>query len=120
MATNTDGAGFFLRLQLCIECVPGAAPQRRSRGGMRGKSILAAGSPVGAPAPQPCFLGPLCPVIVLLPPRETKRAGGDGPPLNVDTLTSPALSALRTALVDELVTLAGDREACRRALGITA
>ncbi|MHA3021496.1 peroxide stress protein YaaA [Mycobacterium sp. BMJ-28] len=59
-------------------------------------------------------------MIVLLPPSETKRTGGDGPPLNIDTLTSPALSPLRAALVDELVTLAGDREACRRALGITA
>ena len=30
-------------------------------------------------------------VIVLLPPSETKRAGGDGLPLRLDTLSFPAL-----------------------------
>ena len=59
-------------------------------------------------------------VIVLLPPSETKRAGGDGPPLTIDALSSPALHPLRAALVDELVALSADRETCRRALGITA
>ena len=58
-------------------------------------------------------------VIVLLPPSETKRSGGDGPPLRLDTLSSPTLGALRTALVDELVTLAGNRPASRRALRIS-
>jgi cytoplasmic iron level regulating protein YaaA (DUF328/UPF0246 family) len=59
-------------------------------------------------------------VIVLLPPSETKRGGGAGPPLSLDALSSPTLGPLRAALVDELVTLAGDRSACRRALGISA
>ncbi|MEO3759311.1 peroxide stress protein YaaA [Mycobacterium sp. B14F4] len=59
-------------------------------------------------------------MIVLLPPSETKRAGGDGPPLRLDTLSAPDLGPLRTALVDELVELAGDRAACRRALGLSA
>jgi hypothetical protein len=59
-------------------------------------------------------------VIVLLPPSETKLAGGDGPPLSLESLTSPTLGALRAALVDELVELAADRSACRRALGISA
>lgn len=59
-------------------------------------------------------------MIVLLPPSETKLAGGDGPPLSLESLTSPTLGALRAALVDELVELAADRSACRRALGISA
>jgi len=59
-------------------------------------------------------------VIVLLPPSETKRAGGDGPPLRLESLSFPALLPLRAALVDELMTLAADPPACRRALGISA
>jgi hypothetical protein len=59
-------------------------------------------------------------VIVLLPPSETKRAGGDGPPLRVEALSSPELGPLRDALIGELVELAGDHSACRRALGISA
>lgn len=58
-------------------------------------------------------------MIVLLPPSETKRAGGTGPPLSLETLSSPALGSLRASLVDELVELAADRSACRRALGIS-
>jgi hypothetical protein len=59
-------------------------------------------------------------VIVLLPPSETKQAGGDGPPLRLDALSSPDLTPMRTALVDELVELASDVEASRRALGLSA
>jgi cytoplasmic iron level regulating protein YaaA (DUF328/UPF0246 family) len=59
-------------------------------------------------------------VIVLLPPSETKRVGGDGSPLCVETLSSPELAPLRDVLVDELVELAGDHSACQRALGISA
>lgn len=59
-------------------------------------------------------------MIVLLPPSETKRAGGDGPPLALASLVSPTLGPLRAALVDELVELAADPPACRRALGISA
>jgi cytoplasmic iron level regulating protein YaaA (DUF328/UPF0246 family) len=59
-------------------------------------------------------------VIVLLPPSETKRDGGDGPPLRLDALSSPELRPLRTALVDDLIDLAADRPAARRALGISA
>ena len=58
-------------------------------------------------------------MIVLLPPSETKRAGGDGPPLKLDELGCPALGPLRRELVDELVELAADREASRRALGLS-
>lgn len=59
-------------------------------------------------------------MIVLLPPSETKRGGGDGPPLALDGLTWPELSPLRDQLVDELVTLAADPAECRKALGISA
>ena len=58
-------------------------------------------------------------MIVLLPPSETKRDGGGGSPLRLASLSSPELAALRTALVDELIDLAGDRPAARRALGIS-
>jgi uncharacterized protein len=59
-------------------------------------------------------------VIVLLPPSETKRGGGDGPPLKLEALSFPDLNPLRSALVTELVELTGDRPACRSALGISA
>ena len=57
---------------------------------------------------------------MLLPPSETKRAGGDGPPLRLDDLSSPQLTPLRSELVDELTDLARDPEASRRALGISS
>ena len=59
-------------------------------------------------------------MIVLLPPSETKRVGGDGPPLRIAELGSPELGNMRATLVDELIALAADRPACRRALGISA
>ncbi|MGV0746272.1 peroxide stress protein YaaA [Mycolicibacterium sp. XJ870] len=59
-------------------------------------------------------------MIVLLPPSETKHAGGDGPPLRLDSLSSTALTPLRSELVDELVSLAADPTASRKALGLTA
>lgn len=58
-------------------------------------------------------------MIVLLPPSETKRVGGDGPPLRLDALSSPELTPIRTELVGELVELAADVEASRRALGLS-
>lgn len=59
-------------------------------------------------------------MIVLLPPSETKRAGGDGPALRLESLSFPELTPLRTDLLGELVELAADRSACRRALGLSA
>lgn len=58
-------------------------------------------------------------VLVLLPPSETKRDGGDGPPLRLDRLSFPDLDPVRKALLDELVDLSADREASRRALGLS-
>lgn len=57
---------------------------------------------------------------MLLPPSETKRTGGDGPPVRLDNLSSPQLTPLRQSLIDELVDLAADPQACRKALGISA
>jgi uncharacterized protein len=59
-------------------------------------------------------------VIVLLPPSETKRTGGDGPPLRLEALSFPALQPLRAELIDELAALAADAPSCRRALGLSA
>lgn len=58
-------------------------------------------------------------VIVLLPPSETKRSGGDARPLRRKDLSSPALDPLRRELLDELVALAAEPAACRHALGIS-
>ncbi|CAM3322438.1 hypothetical protein BST27_26975 [Mycobacterium intermedium] len=58
-------------------------------------------------------------MIVLLPPSETKRDGGDGPPLRLEQLGNPELGPLRSALIDELVDLAADPVACRSALGLS-
>lgn len=59
-------------------------------------------------------------MLVLLPPSETKRDGGDGPPLDLAALSHDAeLGAVRTELVDELVALAADRPAARAALGVS-
>ena len=60
-------------------------------------------------------------VLVLLPPSETKRGGGDGPPLRLDLLAHPELNPLRAELLDELVEARrrrrrppGPRWGCRR------
>lgn len=58
-------------------------------------------------------------VLVLLPPSETKRDGGDGPPLDLSALSFPALDAVRRELVDEVVKLAADPDASRAALGLS-
>ncbi len=58
-------------------------------------------------------------MLVLLPPSETKLDGGDGPPLRLSALSHPVLGPLRAELVDELVALAADVPASRRALGLS-
>ncbi|KMO83272.1 peroxide stress protein YaaA [Mycolicibacterium chubuense] len=59
-------------------------------------------------------------MIVLLPPSETKRTGGDGPALTLDALSSPELNPVRAELIDDLAGLAADRDASRMALGLSA
>lgn len=58
-------------------------------------------------------------MIVLLPPSETKRPGGDGPALSLDNLGAAALNPLRGELLDEVTVLAADRDASRRALRLS-
>ncbi|ABM13797.1 protein of unknown function DUF328 [Mycolicibacterium vanbaalenii PYR-1] len=59
-------------------------------------------------------------MIVLLPPSETKRPGGDGPALALDAMSFALLRDTREELVGELAELAADRPASRKALGISA
>lgn len=59
-------------------------------------------------------------MLVLLPPSETKSAGGTGAPLDLGELWLPKLTATREMLVDTLVELAADIAASSRALGLSA
>ncbi len=60
----------------------------------------------------------LLPVLILLPPSETKSDGGVGSPLDLDELSLPDLTPLRQKLADALVELAADVEASSAALGL--
>ena len=59
------------------------------------------------------------PVLVLLPPSETKSPDGDGAPLDLDALSAPELTPVRERLVGALVALAADPPAARAALGLS-
>ncbi|HWC79196.1 MAG TPA: peroxide stress protein YaaA [Pseudonocardiaceae bacterium] len=58
-------------------------------------------------------------MLVLLPPSETKAPGGDGPPLDFDTLSHPALNPVRRKLAEALADLAHDVPASLAALGLS-
>ncbi|MDN5859596.1 MAG: peroxide stress protein YaaA [Pseudonocardia sp.] len=58
-------------------------------------------------------------MLVLLPPSETKLAGGTGPPLRLDALRHPELEPARKELIGDVVELAGDVAASRAALGLS-
>jgi uncharacterized protein len=58
-------------------------------------------------------------VLVLLPPSESKRDGGDGPPLDLDRLSFPPLTPARQAMVVALRDLSADPAAARAALGLS-
>jgi len=58
-------------------------------------------------------------VLLLLPPSETKAAGGDGAPLDLAALTAPELTGVRTEIAESLVKLADDVPAARAALGLS-
>jgi cytoplasmic iron level regulating protein YaaA (DUF328/UPF0246 family) len=55
-------------------------------------------------------------VLVLLPPSETKRDGGDGPPLVPDGLSYPKLATPRSAVLEATLGLAADSDGMMRAL----
>ncbi len=56
---------------------------------------------------------------ILLPPSETKHEGGDGSPLDLDSLVLPSLNERRSAVLDALIDLAADEEAARRVLKLS-
>ncbi|MGK5112354.1 MULTISPECIES: peroxide stress protein YaaA [unclassified Geodermatophilus] len=58
-------------------------------------------------------------MLVLLPPSETKAPGGAGAPLDLDALSSPELTPVRTELAKTLTDLATDLPASRAALGLS-
>ncbi|MFC8680886.1 YaaA family protein [Microbacterium ureisolvens] len=55
-------------------------------------------------------------MLILLPPSETKRAGGVGAPLDATRLALPELAPPRAAVVDALVALSADEDAAARVL----
>lgn len=55
-------------------------------------------------------------MLVLLPPSETKRDGGDGAPLDFHALAYPKLNSRRRALVRALKALSRDADAAAAAL----
>jgi uncharacterized protein len=60
-------------------------------------------------------------VLVLLPPSEGKADGGDGPPLDLGSLSFPALTPVRERLVGALQDAARrDPAGLRAALGLSA
>lgn len=59
-------------------------------------------------------------MLVLMPPSETKRAGGSSAPLDVDALALPTLRARRDQTLDALVTLSADPDAAVRVLKLGA
>lgn len=59
-------------------------------------------------------------MLILLPPSEGKAGQGDGPPLDLGRLSSPALNPVRELLVDRLVELCADEDAAVKALKLPA
>lgn len=56
---------------------------------------------------------------ILLPPSETKRIGGDGAPLEFDSLALASLTPLRELVVDALRALAEDPERSQQVLKLS-
>ncbi|WP_460776319.1 YaaA family protein [Microbacterium sp. GXF7504] len=59
-------------------------------------------------------------MLILLPPSETKRPGGDGAPLDLDALALPSLRPQRAAAVEALVALSADEDEAARVLKLSA
>jgi cytoplasmic iron level regulating protein YaaA (DUF328/UPF0246 family) len=58
-------------------------------------------------------------MLILLPPSETKRAGGRGRPLSTTTLALPSLAPQREAVVAALVALSSDEDEAARVLKLS-
>lgn len=59
-------------------------------------------------------------MLILLPPSETKRPGGDGAPLRVDELAFAGVARQRRDTIDALVSLAERPQEMTRALKLSA
>ena len=57
-------------------------------------------------------------MLVLLPPSETKAAGGTGPALDLAALGRPELTPVRERVLEAVVALSADVPAARTALGL--
>jgi cytoplasmic iron level regulating protein YaaA (DUF328/UPF0246 family) len=57
-------------------------------------------------------------VLILLPPSESKAAGGRGRPVDLATLSFPELTTARSRVLDGLVALCEDRSLAATALGL--
>ncbi len=58
-------------------------------------------------------------MLILLPPSETKRAGGAGGPLDLGALALPGLTAVRERVIDALVALSADEDDAARVLKLS-
>lgn len=58
-------------------------------------------------------------MLVLLPPSETKRAGGRRTPIDIDRLALPTLRAQRHAVIDALAALSDDADRAARVLKLS-
>ncbi|GAA1659075.1 YaaA family protein [Microbacterium flavum] len=59
-------------------------------------------------------------MLILLPPSETKRAGGRRRPLDLGALALPELAPQRELIVDALVALSADEDVAARVLKLSA
>ncbi|GAA2985239.1 cytoplasmic iron level regulating protein YaaA (DUF328/UPF0246 family) [Microbacterium terrae] len=59
-------------------------------------------------------------MLILLPPSETKRAGGRRRALDVGALALPSLASQRDAVIEALVALSADEDAAARVLKLGA
>ncbi|MFF2052449.1 YaaA family protein [Leifsonia sp. NPDC058194] len=55
-------------------------------------------------------------MLILLPPSETKRDGGEGAPLDLAALSFPSLIPVRRDVIDAVLRLSADRDTAVRAL----
>lgn len=59
-------------------------------------------------------------MLILLPPSETKRAGGRARPMDAASLALPSLAPQREAVIDALVALSADEDEAARVLKLGA
>lgn len=59
-------------------------------------------------------------MLILLPPSETKRAGGRGKPWDAASVALPSLAPQRAAVVEALIALSADEDAAARVLKLGA